>query len=74
MLMGTGGAPEGVIAAAALKCLGGEIQAILQFRSEEEIARAKEMGVEDINRVYKHDDLAEEKLCLLLLELLMVVI
>ena len=36
-----------------------EIQAVLQFRSDEEIARAKEMGVEDVNRVYKHDDLAK---------------
>ena len=59
VLMGTGGAPEGVIAAAALKCLGGEIQGVLQFRSDEEISRAKEMGIEDVNKVYKHDDLAK---------------
>ena len=41
VLMGTGGAPEGVIAAAALKCLGGEIQGVLQFRSDEEIVEPK---------------------------------
>jgi len=52
VLMGTGGAPEGVLAAAALKCLGGDFQGILKFRNKEEIERAKTMGVTDLNRVY----------------------
>ena len=58
VLMGTGGAPEGVLAAAALKCLGGDFQGILRFRNKEEIERAKTMGVTDINRVYGMEDLA----------------
>src|SRR5206468_907651 len=45
VLFGTGGAPEGVIAAAALKCVGGELQGRLRFRSDEERARAVRMGV-----------------------------
>jgi fructose-1,6-bisphosphatase class II len=59
ILMGIGGAPEGVIAAAALQCLGGEFQGILKPRNNDEIARAKKMGVEDINRIFKIDDLAK---------------
>jgi len=58
VLMGIGGAPEGVLAAAALKCLGGDFQGILKFRNKEEIERAKLMGVTDLNRVYTLDDLA----------------
>jgi len=58
VLMGTGGAPEGVLAAAALKCMGGDFQGILKFRNKEEIERAKLMGVTDLNRVYTLDDLA----------------
>jgi fructose-1,6-bisphosphatase class II len=58
VLMGIGGAPEGVIAAAALRCLGGEIQGVLQFRKDEERVRAKAMGITDENRVYGMDDLA----------------
>ncbi|MBI4373551.1 MAG: class II fructose-bisphosphatase [Deltaproteobacteria bacterium] len=57
-LMGIGGAPEGVIAAAALKCLRGDIQAILKPRNHEEIARMKQMGITDLNRVYSLEDLA----------------
>ena len=59
-VMGTGGAPEGVLTAAALKCLGGEIQAIFQWRSDEERERARQMGVEvdDHDRVYTTNDLA----------------
>ncbi|MFN8520367.1 MAG: class II fructose-bisphosphatase [Chloroflexota bacterium] len=58
-VMGIGGAPEGVITAAALKCLGGEIQARFRFRSDEERARAARMGVEpDEDRVLATDDLA----------------
>jgi fructose-1,6-bisphosphatase II len=58
--MGTGGAPEGVLTAAALKCLGGEIQAQFRWRSDEEKERARMMGVavDDVDRIYKTDDLA----------------
>jgi fructose-1,6-bisphosphatase II len=59
VLMGVGGAPEGVIAAAALRCLGGELQGVLQFRKEEERVRARAMGITDENRVYGMDDLAK---------------
>ncbi|RJP18424.1 MAG: class II fructose-bisphosphatase [Deltaproteobacteria bacterium] len=58
VLMGIGGAPEGVLAAAALKCLGGDMQGMLKFRNKEEIERAKTMGVTDLNRVYALEDLA----------------
>jgi len=58
ILMGTGGAPEGVLAAAALKCIGGDFQGILKFRNKEEIDRARTMGITDLNRVYGLEDLA----------------
>ena len=60
ILFGTGGAPEGVITAAALRCMGGDFQGILEFRSEEEKQRAKAMGVdvEDENKVFNIEDLA----------------
>jgi fructose-1,6-bisphosphatase II len=57
-VMGIGGAPEGVLAAAALRCLGGEIQARLRFRSPEEQARGAAMGHGDEERVYMTEDLA----------------
>ena len=58
-VMGIGGAPEGVITAAALRCLGGEIQARFRFRNDEERARAKSMGNDDDEgRVYFTADLA----------------
>ncbi len=57
-VMGTGGAPEGVLAAAALKCLGGEILGRLKFRNPEERARAKKMGIDDESRIYRTEDLA----------------
>jgi len=60
-VMGTGGAPEGVLAAAALRCLGGEILARLRFRSNEERQRAKKMGITDESRVYRTEDLASGK-------------
>ncbi|MCM2349178.1 MAG: class II fructose-bisphosphatase [Bacteriovoracaceae bacterium] len=62
ILFGIGGAPEGVIAAAALQCLNGEFQGILKPRNPGEIERARQMGVEDINRVFKIDDLAKGNL------------
>jgi fructose-1,6-bisphosphatase II len=58
VLFGTGGAPEGVIAAAALKCVGGELQGRLRFRSDEERARAKKMGVKEESHIYELEDLA----------------
>jgi fructose-1,6-bisphosphatase II len=58
ILMGIGGAPEGVLAAAALKCLGGDMQGILKFRNKEEMERAKAMGITDLNRVYGIEELA----------------
>ena len=57
ILMGIGGAPEGVIAAVALKCLGGEIQGRLKFRNEEEKARAKKMGIRDLEKKYAINEL-----------------
>ena len=59
LLMGTGGAPEGVIAAAAVRCMGGDMQGQLRFRSSEEQARAERMGIKDPHRVYQLDDLAQ---------------
>ena len=55
--MGTGGAPEGVLAAAAIKCLGGNFMGRLEPRNEEEAARAIAMGFGDLNRVLEIDDL-----------------
>jgi fructose-1,6-bisphosphatase II len=59
ILFGIGGAPEGVIAAAALRCMGGDFQGVFVPRNEEEIARARQMGVEDINKVMGIEDLAK---------------
>ena len=59
MLMGIGAAPEGVIAAAALKALDGEIQGRLKPRNEEEIERAKKMGIKDIDKKLMMDDLVK---------------
>jgi fructose-1,6-bisphosphatase II len=60
-VMGTGGAPEGVVAAAALKAIGGEILGRLRFRSDEERARAKKMGIVDEKKTYRTEDLAKGK-------------
>jgi fructose-1,6-bisphosphatase class II len=60
-VMGIGGAPEGVITAAAMRCLGGEIQARLKATNEEQEARLKELGFTDVNRIYKTEDLAPGK-------------
>ncbi|MBI2651314.1 class II fructose-bisphosphatase [Candidatus Woesearchaeota archaeon] len=59
ILMGIGGAPEGVIAAAALKALDGEIQGRLKPRNEQEIERAKKMGIKDIEKKLMIDDLVK---------------
>ena len=57
MVVGTGGAPEGVLAAAALKCVGGDMQARLKPATDEEIRRCHEMGITDVNQVLTLDDL-----------------
>ena len=57
MYMGQGGAPEGVLAAAALKCIGGQMQARLIFRNEEEKGRARKIGITNLNRIYDLNDL-----------------
>jgi fructose-1,6-bisphosphatase II len=58
VLMGTGGAPEGVISAVALRCLGGDLQARLRPRDDVERERARRAGVEDVDRVLRVEDLA----------------
>lgn len=58
VLMGIGGAPEGVIAAAALRCMGGNFQGRLIFRTDLEKSRAHEMGIRDLNKIYKIEELA----------------
>ena len=60
MYMGTGGAPEGVLAAAALKCMGGQIYGRLVFRSEDEKERATRAGITDFNRIYSRDEMVTE--------------
>ncbi|KYG29257.1 class II fructose-bisphosphatase [Alkalihalobacillus trypoxylicola] len=57
IMLGSGGAPEGVIAAVALKCLGGDFQGKLLPQTPEELERCKEMGIEDVNRILNMDDL-----------------
>jgi len=57
--MGQGGAPEGVLAAAALRCVGGQFQGRLIFRNDDERARAAKWGVTDLNRVYRLEELAK---------------
>ncbi|MFC0685558.1 class II fructose-bisphosphatase [Novosphingobium clariflavum] len=59
MYMGSGGAPEGVLAAAALRCVGGQIQGRLLFRNDDERARARKWGIEDLDKIYKLRDLAK---------------
>ncbi len=56
--MGIGGAPEGVLAAAALRCIGGQMQGRLVFRNEDEKGRARRLGVNDLNRKYSLTDMA----------------
>jgi len=56
--MGSGGAPEGVLAAAALRCIGGQMQARLVFRNEDERSRARRLGIERFDRKYGLTDLA----------------
>ncbi|MFO6463053.1 class II fructose-bisphosphatase [Jannaschia sp. KMU-145] len=60
MYMGSGGAPEGVLAAAALKCMGGQMFGRLTFRNDDERARAKKAGITNFDRVYTRDDMVTE--------------
>ncbi|ANT59529.1 fructose 1,6-bisphosphatase [Salipiger sp. CCB-MM3] len=57
MYMGSGGAPEGVLAAAALKCMGGQMYGKLLFRNDDERGRAAKAGITDLDKVYKRDEL-----------------
>ena len=59
LLMGIGGAPEGVITAAAIKCMEGDFQGRLKFRNDGEKSRANKMGIQDFDRVYRLQDLAK---------------
>ena len=57
--MGQGGAPEGVLAAAALRCVGGQFKGRLLFRNEDERARARKWGITDLNKIYDLSELAK---------------
>lgn len=59
MYMGQGGAPEGVLAAAALRCVGGQFKGRLIFRNEDEKARAKKWGITDLDKIYDLTELAK---------------
>jgi fructose-1,6-bisphosphatase II / sedoheptulose-1,7-bisphosphatase len=56
--LGIGGAPEGVLAAAALRCIGGQMQGRLQLNTEEKVARAAKMGISDPNKIYTMEEMA----------------
>ncbi|MEQ8294125.1 MAG: class II fructose-bisphosphatase [Roseovarius sp.] len=60
MYMGSGGAPEGVLAAGALKCLGGQIWGRLLFRNDDEKGRAEKAGITDLDRVYSRDEMVTD--------------
>ncbi len=60
MYMGSGGAPEGVLAAAALKCMGGQMYTRLLFRNDDERGRASKAGITDFDRVYTRDEMVTE--------------
>jgi fructose-1,6-bisphosphatase II / sedoheptulose-1,7-bisphosphatase len=57
--IGTGGAPEGVLAAAALRCVGGQMQGRLVFRNNDEVSRARRCGIDNLDRVYHLHDMAK---------------
>jgi fructose-1,6-bisphosphatase II / sedoheptulose-1,7-bisphosphatase len=59
LYMGQGGAPEGVLAAAALRCVGGQFNGRLVFRNEDERARARKWGIDDLSKIYTRDELAK---------------
>jgi len=59
LYMGQGGAPEGVLAAAALRCVGGQFNGRLVFRNDDERARARKWGITDLAKIYKLEELAK---------------
>lgn len=59
LYIGSGGAPEGVLAAAALRCIGGQMQGQLLFEDESQVARALTMGITDPNRIYSCEEMAK---------------
>ena len=59
MYMGSGGAPEGVLAAAALKCMGGQMWGRLTFRNDDEKGRAKKAGITDLDKIYSKDEMVQ---------------
>ena len=59
LYMGSGGAPEGVLAAAALRCMGGQMQGRLLFRNDDERGRARRWGITDLDRIYGLTDMAK---------------
>ncbi|MEE2879028.1 MAG: fructose-bisphosphatase class II, partial [Pseudomonadota bacterium] len=61
LYVGQGGAPEGVLAAAALKCVGGQMQGRLVFRNEDEKGRARRVGIEEFDRKYALSELASSE-------------
>jgi len=60
MYMGSGGAPEGVLAAAALKCMGGQMMGRLLFRNDDERARARRAGITDLDKIYSRDEMVTQ--------------
>lgn len=58
MYIGQGGAPEGVLAAAALRCIGGQMQGRLHFRNDDEVGRARRVGIDDLDKTYDLEGLA----------------
>ncbi|WP_342753037.1 class II fructose-bisphosphatase [Shouchella clausii] len=64
LLMGSGGAPEGVLAAAGLKCLGGDFQGRLLPQSDVELERCKQMGIEDTSKLFRMEDLVSGDDCI----------
>ncbi len=59
IFLGSGGAPEGVLAAAALRCIGGQMQGRLMFEEEAQVERARGMGIADPNRIYAIEEMAK---------------
>lgn len=60
MYMGSGGAPEGVLAAAALKCMGGQMWGRLTFRNDDEVGRATKAGITELDKIYSRDELVTQ--------------
>jgi fructose-1,6-bisphosphatase II / sedoheptulose-1,7-bisphosphatase len=57
MYMGSGGAPEGVLASAALRCMGGQMWGRLLFRNDDEVSRARRAGIDNLDRIYSRDEM-----------------